>query len=227
MSFLLKLDEYRQTYIDHYVKKDNPYTSTNNEKKNSAIYINIDFPHLDTICSFYVLKRARASLIMKVGDQHIYLSDIDIVNTILKMDDADKDWFIKQFVQAYKGKYSKYSFHIDDILYSGIGLPLHFEGKKLLLHTDSVITYNDFIILINFVITKDYQSAMDTSNKSSWNSTIRKYIVLIDYYYKAREESSRYLNSINYNLGVPSPYEDRDIKKEFKNVISFDISCYE
>ena len=168
----------------------------------------------------------KASLIMKVGDQHIYLSDIDVVTTILGMEDADKDWFLEQFVKAYKADYTEYRFKIEGIVYTGIGLPLYRKSKILQLHTDSTIMYDDFICFINFIITKDYQSGLDLHKDMLWTNSIRKYIVLIDYYYKKREESTRYLKSIKYNLEAPSPYEDRRLKEAFNKVNSFDISCY-
>ena len=227
MSFLERLDKYHQTYITQYASEKNPYAITNEKSLDStAYYVEIKLPQSHDLCSFYIRKGKKASLIMKVGDQHIYLSDIDVVKTILGMEDADKDWFLEQFVKAYKADYTEYCFYIDDIEYSGIGLPLCPNNKILQLHTDSTIMYDDFICFINFIITKDYQSGLDLQKDMLWTNSIRKYIVLIDYYYKERQESARYLKSINYDLKAPLPYEDGPLKKAFKNVNSFDISCY-
>ena len=91
--------------------------------------------------------------------------------------------------------------------------------------SDSKIDLNDFIFIINFILSKDKKSE-EQGQKKTIRTTLRKFISLIDYYGYHNDRSSEYLKTIGYPLDSPVPFQNSYIKKLFETEEGFDISKY-
>ena len=218
MNFLTKLDilyeqskrEFKKYEIDYNFKCFIPIQPIGYSSKNK----------------FFVKKSKKASLIINVGEQRIYFSDIDVVNTILELPlDVRNDLF-KKLVEMYStNRAVNTKIRIGTNQYDGFGLP-YYDGENTIdIFSDSKIDLNDFVFIINFILSKDKKSE-EQGQKKTIRTTLRKFISLIDYYVDHNDRSLEYLNAIGYPIDSPIPFQDKDVKKMFETEEGFDISKY-
>lgn len=215
MNFLKKID-----YL--YDNEKKKYNISDNDKSFS-LFIPLEHITYRTTCSFVIKKQQKAKLLLVEGQQRVYLSDLQIINTILSMPKNDVKWFLKQLALLYSGTEEKIKFKIDEDLFEGIGISKYPYNKKLLLFSDSNIDINDFIFILNFVFSKD-KAWEEISRKNNFSkSTLCKYIILIDYYTYKNPQIKEFLEKIGYS--IEDPYPIRDIPY-YKLLKSLDISLY-
>lgn len=177
--------------------------------------------------SFLILKQEKSKLFILDGKQRVYLSDIQIVDTILSMDKEDQGWFLTQFVKIYKGEFVPFFFKIQSEPFKGKGMCRYPQKKSLKLFADSSIDINDFIFLINFIVYKDLCWSEKIGNPEFYKKTLCKYITLIDYYSLNDTRSKPFLESIGYPLEKRSPVDKEGKNVLFMKIETFDISLYE
>lgn len=217
MNFLEEIDR-----IYNKERKDNDIPQNN---KNFSCFIPIEEVNYNSSCKFLIKRQEKAKLLFIVGKQRVYLSDIQIIKTILGMEKYDINWFLYQFVLLYNGDYNEIQFIISGKKYEGFGLTNYIGKKELVLFSDSEIDMNDFVFLLNFVFSKDKFWGEMNELEDFRKKTLCKYISLIDYYSNGSKHSECFLQSIGY------PYEkylvdNMDTKKLFDRVEEFDISLY-
>ena len=181
----------------------------------------------DTTSRFLISKQEKSKLLIMDGRQRVYLSDIQIVNTILNMEKEDQQWFLSQFVKIYKGEVTSFFFKIKSEIFEGQGICRYPQKKPLKLFSDSSIDINDFIFLINFVIYKDLCWSEKIKTPDFYQRTLCKYIALIDYYSLNNVRSKPFLKSIGYPLKRKRPVDKNGNNVLFNRVETFDISLYE
>lgn len=223
MLFLEKIDEL------YGVEKQSFSITDKNKKFN--IFIPIKISTSGTLVPFLVRKGNKSQLLVVSGKQKVYLSDIDIIRTILAMENDDITWFLRQFVLLYQGKGTNVKLYIQEDVFECLGIIAYPEKKELCLFSDTVIDYSVFCCLLNFVFAKDrcWEDLSGTDNFSK--KTICKYIAMIDLYANDGEYSKFFLKSIGYPVDIEeqSLQEDNRIQKAFKNIKNiekFDISKY-
>ena len=218
MSFLTKLDilyleqkrDLKDSEIDYNFKCFIPIQPIGYSSKNK----------------FFVKKSRKASLIINVGEQRIYFSDIDVVNTILDLPLEVRSDILKKFIEMYSAnKAVNTKIRIGTKQYDGFGLPYYDGENSIDVFSDSKIDLNDFIFIVNFILSKDKKSE-EQGQKKTIRTTLRKFISLIDYYGDHNDRSSEYLKAIGYPLDSPVPFQNSYIKKLFETEDGFDISKY-
>ena len=140
MNFLEDIDEiYKQICTKNGIDgKDSKF----------SCFIPIEMEDYKSECGFQIKKQEKAKLLLLVGGQRIYISDIQVINTILAMDKEDIDWFLQQFIHLYKGQTSDIMFKINEKSYHFQGIQQYPSKKNIYLFSDSLITFNDFIFLL-------------------------------------------------------------------------------
>ena len=136
------------------------------------------------------------------------------------------DWFIRSFIELYKGNYKNFKFKVADEEFNGIGIGYYPSPKEILLFSDTKIDINDFIFVLNFVFSKDYQWEKDILIEDFSKRTIVKYITLLDYYANNSERSKEFLEKIGYPLSATEFIDIPKTKNMFDKTNLFDISKF-
>lgn len=155
---------------------------------------------------------------LKIGDKskilicfkslRVYLSDLDIINTILKLPEDEIKWFIDGFFNVCNGKYTLFEFEFNKEKFMGKGLPYKEASNKIRIKCDTEISINSFIFIINIIITKDLlgteklkrSSVKKKKDKDLMKSTLYKYISLLKYYHFKDKDVAGYLKGIDYPI---------------------------
>lgn len=218
MSFLKKIDTLHDNCRNEYQNEE--------VDENFSSYVKIEPVDVTLKQEFIIKKQEKAKLLIVSGKQRVHLSDFQIISTILQLDQCWIDWFIQAFINLYNNDFVSFKFKVEDNEFEGIGIAYCSEPKEILLFSDTKIDINDFIFVLNFIFSKDYQWEKDRQKKDFSKRTIVKYITLLDYYSHKSMRSKEYLEKIGY------PIENRDFidvpktKSMFNNTKVFDISKY-
>lgn len=224
MSFLKRIDKLHKENRSVY-----GIESSNND---FSSFINVEPVDISLTPKFIIRKQEKAKLLLVSGKQRVYLSDNDIISTILDMEKNCIDWFLNSFIKLYNDEFEVFNFKLEDKLYKGIGISYYQSQCEISLFSDTKIDINDFIFILNFIFSKDKQWENDTSQENFGKRTIIKYITLIDYYSNQSERSKNYLKKIGYPIynhnfvTASKSISASKIKNMFSDVNSFDISKY-
>lgn len=216
MDFLKKIDAIYNQERAKYSEADDEF----------CCYIDVEPLNQNTTKKFTIKKREKSMLQICDGKQRVYLSDIQIVNCICDMNENDRNWFLQQFVHLYQGGGNKIFFKINGSEVEGCGIMSYPENKELTLYSDTSISYNDFIFVLNFIFSKDRCHEEMTSISNFSKRTMVKYITLIDYYGNKSLHSKKYLESIGYPVEYKQPVGNRMTDGMFIDILGFDISKY-
>lgn len=175
---------------------------------------------------FVIKKQDKSKLLIVSGKQRVHLSDYQILSTILQLDQCLIEWFIKAFIDLYNKKFKPFKFKIEDEEFQVIGIDYYQEPKEILLFSDTRIDINDFIFVLNFIFSKDYQWEIDKPQKDYSKRTIIKYITLLDYYSNKSERSKDFLEKIEYPLESTEFIDVPNTKSMFSKIKLFDISKF-
>ena len=229
MEFLQQLDSLHKKCM-----RENHVDSKNRDFRS---YHKISFNAESTSGRFLIQKnRIKAKLLLVDGAQKVYLSDSQIIETILSLGSEDIQWFVTQLALLYKGIGADFQFSIDGESYVFTGMLPYTEKKEILLPSDTKVDIGDFCIVINFVHAKDFawerMPLSERSKKRGYDNTnfskrtLSKYIALLDYYGLNTKRSDAFLNSIGYPLAEKYPGQVEDEKSMFEHTELFDISLY-
>lgn len=199
-------------------------------------YIPIAFPAQSSSVSFLIQKAILSKLLILDGAQRVYLSDNNIISTILHMEESDIRWFVDQLIRLYQAKGTPFEFIIDGQQYSFQGIENYHSSKAITLFSDTHIQVQDLVLVMNFVFAKDYcwehmpisenTSKKAKSRKDFSKRTLCKYISLIDYYTWKSPRSLDFLKAIGYPTDNKSLVEVPKEEKMFESTELFDISLY-
>ena len=176
---------------------------------------------------FIIRKQEKSKLLIVSGKQRVHLSDYQILSTILQLDKSLIDWFIQAFIDLYNNKSKTFKFKVDGEEFKGVGIDYYYSvPKEILLFSDTKIDINDFIFVLNFIFSKDYQWEQDKPQKDYSKRTIIKYITLLDYYSNMSERSKDFLEKIGYPLENTEFIDVPNTKSMFSQIKLFDISKF-
>lgn len=96
MPFLQKIDE-----LYGKIRQEYSPTSVGDDFN---VFFPIEISDGKNKSSFSIRKGKKAKLLVISGKQRVYLSDYQIINTILSMDREDVQWYLKQFVYYIPAK---------------------------------------------------------------------------------------------------------------------------
>ena len=159
MSFLTKLD---MLYLEQ--KRD---LKDSEIDYNFKCFIPIQPIGYSSKNKFFVKKSRKASLIINVGEQRIYFSDIDVVNTILDLPLEVRSDILKKLIEMYsENKAVNTKISIGTKQYDGFGLPYYDGENSIDVFSDSKIDLNDFVFIVNFILSKDKKSEEQGQKKT-------------------------------------------------------------
>ena len=148
MWFLSHIDSIYQEEREKYAIPSNNFTF--------RTYIPIEFTASNGSVSFLIQKAVLSKLLIVDGAQRVYLSDNDIMNTILKMENSDIEWFLNQFIKLYNAPSSQFEFLIKDKKYFYPGIENYPSTASINLFSDTTIQIQDLVLVLNFIFAKDY-----------------------------------------------------------------------
>ena len=147
MSFLQKIDELFEASCLQFsvpLKSDNFHT-----------YIPIEIYNDTHRFQFLIRKGKKSKILILAGQQRVYLTDDQIIRTILSMEDNETEWFLAQFISLYVGNGVQTTLELDKTKFTYTGLPSFPEEKDILLFSDTNIKLSHFCFLLNFIFAKD------------------------------------------------------------------------
>ncbi|WP_144475472.1 hypothetical protein [Cytobacillus oceanisediminis] len=203
-------------------------------------YMDINIKDCNTNNSFICLKQKKTKflLIEEVDKIKLYLSDADIIHQISLLDNIIFEVLMESFSQLYKGFGEEFNFTINEQSYKTIGLKFAQEEKHryfnigLETKADFVITFEEFIILINLILAKESFSMQMIENPSFDRSKrqLAKYISLSNFYRdKTNEAHKKFLEEIKYNVELNdiflvynNDWKQKKIDSKFNNTKVFE-----
>lgn len=199
------------------------------QNKEFCIYIPVKILDGERSFSYVIRKEKKSKILITSGKQRVYLSDHNIICTILSMPSNEIEWFLSQFVSLYKEKGHSVKISIADREFSYVGITNFPKQQELTLFSDTVIDYSYFCFLLNFIFAKDecWEKIGETPRYSKM--TLCKYISIIDYFYSKSQHSKTFLESIGYPIGSPRPIDSSKVQETFKEINcleKFDIFGY-
>lgn len=189
-------------------------------------FVPIEPQKWDVVSHFLISKQEKSKLLILDGKQRVYLSDLQVVKTILEMEEEDQKWFLAQFIKLYGGEYTSFFFKIESKIFEGNGMCRYPTKKVIKLFSDSNIDINDFVFLVNFIVNKDICWGEKIKNSDFYRRTLRKYICLTDFYAVNQQRSKPFLESIGYPVDLKEPVDEYKNNASFKQIEKFDISLY-
>ena len=191
-------------------------------------FIPIEPLNYSTKNMFLIRKQIHSKLFIIVGKQRIYLSDLHIIKSILNLDTKDITWFLNQLCNLYINDNNVYSFKINEKEFAGSGIEYFPDDKEIVLYTDSIISINDFIFVLNFVLAKDSTWGEMKELTNFRKLTLCKYISLISYYAFSSNDAKNFLESIGYPIDKKYVQDNKELSQLFnnENVEKFDISLF-
>lgn len=192
-------------------------------------YIPIDICNDTHRFQFLIRKGKKAKLLILSGTQRVYLTDYQIIRTILSMERKEVEWFLAQFVSLYVGKGNQIRFVLGGSEFTYVGIPSYPEKKEVLLLSDTTVELSYFCFLLNFIFAKDKCWEEISSTPNFAKRTLCKYISIIDYCYNKSAYSKSFLAKLGYPVNHFQPSDHISAQKAFaKNdfVEKFDISNY-
>ena len=113
-------------------------------------YHTIDFGKVSSKGRFTIQKKLiKSKLLIVDGKQRVYLSDSQIIETILEMPSDNIAWFLDQMVNLYNGNGSSFTFTINKQSFDFVGIPYFHQEQVVLLPSDTTVDINEFISIIN------------------------------------------------------------------------------
>ena len=222
MNFLEKIDSIYNIEREKYrVPHDN---------RDFSAFIPIDITDSDKTYRYVISKGDKAKLQFVDGNQYVYLSDIQIIETILQIgDQAVLEWFVHQFISLYRGFGMPVYFLIGDVKYMGYGIQSFPNERRLMLLSDTDVDITAFCFYLNYIFYKDKCYADSSGNKYYEKQTLCKYISIIDHYTKKSPKNERFLKGIGFPFSTDFEAAEKEISKIFRqknNIKKFAISAF-
>ncbi len=215
--------------IDLIYKNECEQNQIPNDAEDYSVFIPLDITDQSYSYHFLIMKGEKAKLQIVSGKQRVYLSDSQIIQTILNMSKADIDWFLSQFVLLYQGQGTPICFKIEQESFLGSGIKPYPSKKPLLLMSDTAIDYPCFCLLLNYIFFKDQCHEKMAKKELFSKQTLCKLISVVDYYAYHSLRSKRFLKDINYPLNRDISMAEKRSKDLFKKsevIKRFEISDF-
>ena len=152
---------------------------------------------------FFILKAEKTKLLFSSKGIFSYLSDIAIIYYIIHLPDKYFEIIFQYLNEVLENDFNvlkNITFLIESEEFQGYGIPYFSTRQEFALHSDIKITINEFIFILNFVLTKDILHS-NISEASDWyKKSIYKYILLIRYYKYGDKNAKNKLLEINYPI---------------------------
>lgn len=221
MPFLQKIDDLFEESCRQY--------SVSSKSDEFHTYIPIEIYNSTCGFPFLIRKSKKSKLLILSGQQRVYLTDNQIIRTILSMEHQETEWFLEQFISLYTGNGAQVKFVLGETEYTYTGIPPYPEEKTITLFSDTTIELSRFCLFLNFIFAKDrcWEELGSIPNFSK--KTLCKYISIIDYDCNKSAYSQAFLEKLGYPVHDHLPSDGDSAQKAFEKndcVEIFDISNY-
>lgn len=153
----------------------------------------------------------------------VYFTDADVISMLLQIKNETVLHEIVAFlIMAYHGEFETYRILAGQKEYEVCGIPQVKSGQTLVNEQDIDIPFDEILILLNLIISKDYaaERLQQWENKPSFlKQTLAKYISLIKFYYDSDENARKYLTDMGYDTSrrIHENYADAQSRNEKNN----------
>ena len=181
--------------------------------------------------NYIIRKEKKRTKFLYVKDNcRVYFTDADILTMLLQIKEKNTmDLLVRNLENAYKNCIEKYNILIEDNKYEVLGI-LQVEDEQILTNVQDIdITFNELMVLINLILSKDLASnALWEGKINFFKHTVSKYISLIKYYYYQDIKAEKYLLDMGYNTKVDI-YSNYDIpnKRDEKRGFFYQFEVFE
>ncbi|USK34719.1 hypothetical protein LIT25_05015 [Bacillus sp. F19] len=206
MNLLTNIDEeYKKIKNDGRIGFDENYHHYRKIKFNNSYSSN----------AFWCLKQKKMKFIIEeeIDKIKLYLTDADIIDLIIKLDEEYYNMIIKSFYNLYIESGQEFLFSVSDINYTTLGLKFTDKerlkfNKQIETKADFCINFEDLVNLVNLIIAKE-KYAMELAHAPSFNRVKRqlaKFISLANFYKYNDDVSKKYLQKIGYKISATEIY---------------------
>lgn len=222
-NFIADLDiVYRNARKKEKIKKGN---------NNFWIYIPVKINLYGKRNANYIAKKGEFTKFIYVKNNcRVYFSDADILTMLLQVKNRDTiDMFIEKLKEMYAGNTEKYEIELSGRNYEVEGLQAIYDAQILTNPQDIDISFNELLVLINLILSKDKAAAPLWTQKPDFlKHTICKYISLLKFYYYGDNNAREYLEVMGFNTqtDIYTNY-DTKTKRDEKTHFFCDFDLFE
>lgn len=217
--------------LDSQYKKEREKNRIN--KKNQAFICNIPIKIelYGNINENYMIRKGKFTKFLYIANNsRVYFTDADIITMLLQIkDECTVRSLIGNLKRAYWNFDEKYDIYIGKEKYE-LECIAQIENNQVLTNPQDIdISFNELLVLINLILSKDRASNPLWPGKPDFlKHTISKYISLIKYYYYGDIEAKNYLSDMGYNVDedVYANYNTSDKRDEKRGFFS-DFKVFE
>ena len=191
-------------YLDEQYKVDRKRYGIQHENKEFRSYLPIFPLDFNAENRFICVKGYKKTKVLFTPDgTRQYFSDADIISILRNHgNDSTVCAIVDKLIQLYLGKNAKFSFCLNNQAFEGYGISFFDIEDTFFLNTDSTMSLNELVFLINMILEKD-RSYGQAIHADTLKHTLCKYVSLIKYYRWHDESSANFLKEIGYPLNKP------------------------
>lgn len=215
-NFIADLDELHQNKL-----KESEYKGANKE---FSVYVPVKVNIYGIQNENFLIKKSEFTkyLYTRSGCR-VYFSDADIISMLLQMKDKTViHYLIARLIKAYQGEFEPYQIFVGQKEYEVCGICQVTNEQILENEKDIAIPFDDILILLNLIISKDYAASRLPQWRKKPNflkQTLIKYIALLKFYYDSDMAAQKYLTDMGYDIGkgVLENYANTQLRDEKNN----------
>lgn len=217
--------------LDDKYRKERKKNGIKKEDKSFVCNIPFRVNLYGTVNRNYIIRKGKLTRFLYIKNGcRVYFTDADILMMLLQVQKrSTMDALVETLIQAYHNNYEEYCIHIGKTKYEMCGIA-KIEDEQILKNPQDIdITFNELLVLINLILSKDKASVpLWPSRPDFFKHTLSKYISLIKYYYYGDEKAEKYLYDMGFNVKVDiySNYNTSDKRDEKRGFFS-DFDSFE
>ena len=211
--------------LDEKYQKERKKNTIKKEDRNFVCNIPLRVKLYGSINENYIIRKGKLTKFLYIKNGcRVYFTDADILTMLLQIEDKDTmDAFVENLKKAYENCAEEYYIWIGRKKYEIQGISQIKDEQILMNPHDIDISFNELLVLINLVLSKDQASnPLWPSRPDFFKHTISKYISLIKYYYYVDTKARKYLLNMGYNVDedIYSNYNTLDKRDEKRGFFS-------
>lgn len=217
--------------LDDKYKNERVRNGIKNANRNFYIFVPLKINLYGNNNESYIIKKAEFTKYLYTrGDCRVYFSDADILMMLLQVKNKTTiELLVEYLKKVYLGAVEKYTVFIGEVEYDVSGI-LQISDDQILTNPQDIdISFDELLVLINLILSKDITSAPLWKSKPDFlKHTITKYISLLKFYYYGDHRSKEYLEEMGFDIksDIYSNYNTR-AKRDEKNNFFSDFDKFE
>ena len=181
------------------LRKEREKNGIKNGNKNFYLFVPLKINLYGSFNENYIIKKAEFTKYLYTGDDcRVYFSDADILMMLLQIKkNTTIDLLLEYFKKVYVGDVEKYTILVGENEYDVSGI-LKINDNQILTNPQDIdITFDELLVLINLILSKDITSTPLWESKPDFlKHTITKYSSLLKFYYYGDDRAKKYLDDM-------------------------------